>query len=78
MNTEITVFPNPVFKGDNLKIQCTGYNDISLYSALGTLITKKKITQNIETLPTSGYAPGTYILVATGNKGSKTLKIIIQ
>lgn len=77
-NTEITVFPNPVFKGDNLKIQCTGYNDISLYSALGTLITKKKITQNIETLPTSGYAPGTYILVATGNKGSKTLKVIIQ
>ncbi len=66
----VTVAPNPA----HFQVMVSGLRDtgatITLYSSLGALVYRAATTHDDETIDVSSYAPGTYLLQVTDNKGA--------
>lgn len=76
---QMTVYPNPTSSELVVEINLTSFaggDEISLYSMIG----RRMYTTNIRSLQTkidlSGYPKGVYVLIATVNGTSKTVKVV--
>jgi hypothetical protein len=70
--TSIAAYPSPVTEGDNLNLTVSGMEGeavISVYDANGRVVstfTKNVVTNGIIEIPTTGFAPGIYMVRMTG------------
>jgi len=80
LNKEITVYPNPVMKGEKIKMKLNGmkgYKNIAVYDLTGKLIFNTITEENLVEL--SGmYKEGVYIVSIRNNDSMTSSKIIIQ
>jgi len=76
----IKIFPNPVGKGSQIRIQSTVSkpNVLYIYDLNGKRILTKVVENNEEIILENHFAPGTYVIEMLSNTASHTQKLIIQ
>ncbi|AWH85303.1 secretion system protein Por [Flavobacterium album] len=71
------IYPNPV--GDMLYVKSGEIiNSVMVYDIYGKLLQSKNLSSNTASLDFSQYAPGIYLVKASGSNGTATQKIIKQ
>jgi hypothetical protein len=80
---QITVYPNPVPRGENVTLQLPEpyiNSVLNIYSITGSLVKSGvPLPSAVNSIDVSGHAPGIYLLqVVSGNGNRQTLKIIIE
>jgi hypothetical protein len=76
----LQAYPNPV--SDNLQIQLNGINassaQITIGDAMGRVITRIKLNNNMDTINTRGWAPGIYLVRYDDGKNKYSVRIVKQ
>lgn len=75
---DFRIYPNPIRKGNSLKIEAPKGSFIQLMSLQGTVIKKMEMTSQSEEISMDDVLAGTYVVVITGKEHQQTLKVIVE
>lgn len=79
LNQPLRLYPNPTSGLFSIKKGASEPVDLSVYSAQGKLVYRKTILLSQETIDSSAWAPGVYLLKQQSkNEGIKTTKLIVK
>ncbi|MEG1916344.1 MAG: phosphodiester glycosidase family protein [Muribaculaceae bacterium] len=80
-NNSISIYPNPVIKGDivNIVSSSQAINKVSVYNGLGSLIKQLKNNDSANVmLPTNDLETGVYIITISQNGVSQSLRLLVK
>ncbi|MEG0012057.1 MAG: T9SS type A sorting domain-containing protein, partial [Muribaculaceae bacterium] len=80
-NNSISIYPNPVIKGDivNIVSSLQAINKVSVYNGLGSLIKQLKNNDSANVmLPTNDLETGVYIITISQNGVSQSLRLLVK
>lgn len=75
---DFRIYPNPIRKGNSLKIEAPKGSFIQLMSLQGTVIKKMEMTSQSEEISMDDVLAGTYVVVITGKEHQRTLKVLVE
>ena len=75
--SEISVFPNPVFRILNIDYKNENYETINIYNSMGVLLKKERVILPMQRFDFSSYKNGLYILEFIKSSGeTKKIKVV--
>lgn len=71
------IYPNPVRRGEVIKVTAAGASEVSLVSLTGKVIYQTAAIDDVVEIP-ADVAAGVYIVVVKGEGGIKTAKVVVR